>query len=108
MEEYEGSSGLDSAILTFDPNDPSICYTLHAPKKEHRGTSQPQKRKANNPNTAGRLNINYTGGLSPPRAGDKESCRPTFFCSLELTTWGEKNTGIQRAAIHSPAYFFKG
>lgn len=37
VEEHGGSSGLDSAILTFDPADPSICYTPHAPKKEHQG-----------------------------------------------------------------------
>lgn len=36
VEEHGGSSGLDSAILTFDPNDPSICYTLLAPKKSTR------------------------------------------------------------------------
>lgn len=69
VEEHGGSSGLDSAILTFDPNDPSICYTPHAPKKSTRRSSQPQKRKANNPNTAGRLNINYTGGLFLPPGG---------------------------------------
>ncbi len=36
-----------------------------------------------------------------------QSCRPTF-CSLELATSGEENTGTETAATHSPAYFFIG
>lgn len=65
-----------------------------------------------NPNTAARLNISCTGGLflSPPH---KESCRDYVFfffliCSLPLATCREEKHRLQRAANHSPAYFFKG
>lgn len=36
-----------------------------------------------------------------------QSCRPTF-CSLELATSREENTGSETAATHSPAYSFVG
>lgn len=89
-EEHGGSSGLDSAILTFDP---SICYTLH---QENQPTTKEEGKQPKHSRSA-KYKL-HRGPFLPPGRWMRSPADPLFSADY---LWGGKQAfrGLQFTAL---------
>lgn len=106
-EEDGGSSGLDSEILTFDPDDPSVCYTLPA-NKEHQEKQPTTKEEGKQPKHSRQAKYKLHRGAFLPPGGDEESRRPTFFLQSGADYLGGGKHRRSEGCNSQPCLFLQG